>query len=760
MKHFCDTKAFYVLIAGLLAGQFAYGCSEEHQLLLDTDQVDITPDTDPEPEPGPDPEPEPDPYPDPEPDPDPGIYDPDQPQPDPGQPEPDPGQPEPDPGQPEPDPGQPEPDPGQPEPDPGQPEPDPGQPEPDPGQPEPDPGQPEPDPGQPEPDPGQPEPDPGECPPAKEGQSCNGPLHDCGVNVCRNGQCVTEAVTDGHICRESAGVCDIEERCDGQSVDCPADAKQPSSTVCRASAGVCDIEERCDGQTVDCPADAKQPSSTVCRASAGVCDKEEKCDGQSVNCPADAKQPSSTVCRASAGVCDKEEKCDGQSVNCPADAKQPTSTVCQKAAGKCDQDVKCDGSNAKCPAKVITVKNSCVCPMRKAGPTKASAVKSMDYSGFLLRSRYWTAYEEYTDLLKQSLKTVSVKNLNFNREMQVMTKDLAKKYTKTKETGQSDNYLMTNFGSWVGYKKGWFWNDGDVKTDKWIPQGMTVGSVDGFKFAIVSWHYTNNERVRISIVDTNDLSKAPKYRNILLVQPTKDGSYKNIPNHASGVALAWPYLYEADSSSSKGLRVFDMRNILKVDTSDACDNVLGKSGSKFCAYGYAYVLPQAGAYYSNADSINTNSECKISFSYLSYDEGEGPHILAGEYVKDEFHARLVRWPLADSGKLKTVKAKDGGEDITVAQPDAAWYAGERNLQGGVTAKVDGKLYFLLTATRNAGALNVTTTSSYGKLLLANKDQWSYRPEGIAVTGNQVWVATEGNENPRGIFYADLKTVVK
>ena len=569
--------------------------------------------------------------------------------------------------------------------------------DPDPG--DPDPG--DPDPG--DPDPGDPDPEEpvleGCADPANEGAACayEGTVPVCAKAVCKALTCTLVPVDAGKVCRSAAGVCDIQDTCDGTSIECPADAKQPTSMVCRKSAGVCDIQETCDGKSNDCPADKKQPNSYVC----------------------------------------------------------------SKKSGSCDVDVKCDGSGDACPAKTLTVKTSCACPKRDGGPSAANKMLKIDYSGYLLRSRYWSAYEGYIDTLKKSLSAVSIDKLNYNREMQTITSALAKSYTKTKESGQSSNFLTTSFSSWPGYKKGWYWNDGDVKTGSWVPQGMTVGESSGFKVAIVGWHYTDNKRTRISIINTNDLSGNLKYRHVLLVQPNKDGSYTNVQNHIGGLALVWPYLYEADSASSKGLRVFDMRNILQVSTDDACDSVLGKSGSKFCAYGYKYVLPQIGAYYSNADSIGTNDSCKITFSYISYDEGDGPHILAGEYVKDAFNGRIVRWPLAGNGKLKTVKAKaTDGSEINVAQPDGAWYSGERNLQGAISTKASGALKFLLTSTRNAGALRITSTDKLGSLLKAPDKKWSYRPEGIAITGNQLWIATEGNENPRAVYYSDLNTVLK
>jgi cysteine-rich repeat protein len=154
----------------------------------------------------------------------------------------------------------------------------------------------------------------------------------------------------GQVCRTSAGVCDVQETCNGSSASCPANGFQPSSTQCRSSAGVCDPAENCTGAAAACPSDARSPSSTTCRASTGVCDPLEHCDGTSVTCPADVISPSSTVCRPVAGVCDVAENCDGSTGACPADDFQPSTVECRGVAGVCDVAENCSGSGANCPA--------------------------------------------------------------------------------------------------------------------------------------------------------------------------------------------------------------------------------------------------------------------------------------------------------------------------------------------------------------------------------------------------------------------------
>jgi hypothetical protein len=92
------------------------------------------------------------------------------------------------------------------------------------------------------------------------------------------------------VCSGTSGTCDDVKRTD----------------VCRPAAGVCDVEESCDGVANDCPADAK--STAVCRAVAGVCDAAESCDGNSDACPADGFQPDETPCN-DGNSCSSHDRC-------------------------------------------------------------------------------------------------------------------------------------------------------------------------------------------------------------------------------------------------------------------------------------------------------------------------------------------------------------------------------------------------------------------------------------------------------------------
>ena len=185
--------------------------------------------------------------------------------------------------------------------------------------------------------------------PAFAGTSCRAPAGVCDLEEKCTGADL-DCPADGKstaVCRPAAGVCDLEERCDGASDDCPPDAVASAATVCRSEAGPCDVAELCTGSGVDCPADAFRSSATVCRAAGGGCDVAEHCTGSGPACPPDVK--STDPCRAAAGICDVAERCDGVHDDCPADAFAPSSTVCRPSNGVCDPAEHCTGGGPLCP---------------------------------------------------------------------------------------------------------------------------------------------------------------------------------------------------------------------------------------------------------------------------------------------------------------------------------------------------------------------------------------------------------------------------
>lgn len=137
-----------------------------------------------------------------------------------------------------------------------------------------------------------------------EGVCCNTECGRDGDSACQacavaaggqvDGTCGPRAA--GTTCRGAAGACDVAEKCDGVSLECPTDAKVAAGTSCRGASGVCDVGEACDGVSADCPDDRVDPAGVTCRPAAGSCDLAETCTGTSGACPANKFKPDLSLC--------------------------------------------------------------------------------------------------------------------------------------------------------------------------------------------------------------------------------------------------------------------------------------------------------------------------------------------------------------------------------------------------------------------------------------------------------------------------------
>jgi hypothetical protein len=213
-----------------------------------------------------------------------------------------------------------------------------------------------------------------------------------------------------------------------------------------------------------------------------------------------------------------------------------------------------------------------------------------------------------------------------------------------------------------GLETGFRFASGDNSDCKSYPQGITTsrdavgtansGNYDGHQLILVSW-YTNDvcdgkgERSRITLVDW-DATFPNMYRKILLVEPTGTAAvpnFKDIPVHAGGVSWYGDYLYLADTG--RGMRVFDMRKILKTNTGGTADQIGRQSDTVYYAHNYAYVLPQIGTITSN-----TTSGTSLRWSSISLDR-VSPSIVMTEYTCQSACTdypnrapRAIRYPFA------------------------------------------------------------------------------------------------------------------
>ena len=186
------------------------------------------------------------------------------------------------------------------------------------------------------------------------------------------------------------------------------------------------------------------------------------------------------------------------------------------------------------------------------------------------------------------------------------------------------------------------WDSADNDVDYWIPQGITGSSdavgaegnaiVGGHKEILVSWYSNNGKGGRITVVNADQLSGA-KYRHILLVVPNASGNFGLVDTHAGGIAWYGNYLYVAETNT--GLRVFDMRHIIKVPRKRENETL-----------GYSYILPQAGVY-------TTPNNPGVVFSSVSVDRSQANHALVtSEFRQEAVGGRIFRWKInQDTGLL-------------------------------------------------------------------------------------------------------------
>ena len=386
---------------------------------------------------------------------------------------------------------------------------------------------------------------------------------------------------------------------------------------------------------------------------------------------------------------------------------------------------------------------TCVCPFHGpiAGYAEHDGLTAIDAASFVIADTdTWAAAAAHFDGL--GLPVVTLDALPLNR-------------TGTAPAGA----LKTALQGMVSYKGGFEWEPGDQSVTYWVPQGLSPGvTAGGKKMVVASWHYDethiaddpnpplvgNDKGIRLSFADVTSVGGDIPYRHLLFVERDAAAGFRSVNIHAGGLAWVGSYLYVADTS--RGVRVFDLSRILQVSTAAECATRIGKNGANHCAYGYAYVLPQVGAFSFPA---GLSAVCKPAFSFISLDDTSSPpSIVSGEYDNDPvtgIYSRLLRWPLDPAtGKLAP------GSNGTV-HPSAAWYAGNRNLQGA--ASVDGK--FFLDATRYNGSLFTGAPGQASKVYKATAGDWVYMAEGIQrAPDGLLWIVTEGHASmPRVVVSA-------
>lgn len=129
-------------------------------------------------------------------------------------------------------------------------------------------------------------------------------------------------------------------------------------------------------------------------------------------------------------------------------------------------------------------------------------------------------------------------------------------------------------------------------SESWYPQGIS-SSVDAGDskynknhLFLVSWYAKKDKEkgARISFINTS--VSPPKYRHVLLVEPSGTSSkpsFKSVEVHAGGIAWYGNLLYVQDTDH--GARLFDVDHIYKVKDGDGVGR---QQDGSYHAYGYKY----------------------------------------------------------------------------------------------------------------------------------------------------------------------------
>lgn len=290
------------------------------------------------------------------------------------------------------------------------------------------------------------------------------------------------------------------------------------------------------------------------------------------------------------------------------------------------------------------------------------------------------------------------------------------------DNANHDRTALPSSFSIGGLSGGFRFDSGDNSDCTNYPQGITTsrdavgtansGNYDGHQLVVVSWYTKDScdgdqERSRITLVDW-DATYPNQYRKVLLVEPTGTAAvpnFKDIPIHAGGVSWYGDYLYVADTG--RGMRVFDMRKILKTNTGGTADQIGRQSSGVYYAHNYAYALPQIGTITSS-----TTSGTNLAWSTISLDRVSKSMVMteytcsSGCTAYPNRPSRAIRYPFA-SGATTFAASTTASQALQLP-----WY----NLNG--VASHNGRWWFnssgqkqLYYWTPTAGATTFSWVSS-------------------------------------------------
>lgn len=283
-----------------------------------------------------------------------------------------------------------------------------------------------------------------------------------------------------------------------------------------------------------------------------------------------------------------------------------------------------------------------------------------------------------------------------------------------------------------------------------FPQGITTsrdalgnahgGRYEGHDLAMISWYSQSGcggstVSSRITLADL-DPRHPDSYADVLLVEPTGTAaapSFDDVDIHVGGIAWYGDLLYVADTSN--GMRVFDLRTILRTDPSGDEALIGRQSDGRYRAHHYSYVLPQIGTI------TDTSSGDPLLWSTVSVDRSSGSLVMA-EYTCRERTAtgacaspplrptRAVRFPFAH-GSTKFARVTRATQALQtdhfkiqgVASHDGAWW---------FASSGDKTLYYDVPGSESVAHAWVSycESLSYAEDRHGNEQLWSLREDAV------------------------------
>ncbi|MCX4904549.1 hypothetical protein [Streptomyces sp. NBC_00878] len=325
------------------------------------------------------------------------------------------------------------------------------------------------------------------------------------------------------------------------------------------------------------------------------------------------------------------------------------------------------------------------------------------------------------------------------------------------------------------------WDDGDAKTQKWLPQSVTTsGDADNDgkwgddRVILAGWTHNDDKAgepaddkglARVAVIDANDPDNLT-YRWVLLVAPVSGGQdFEAVRSRLGGMVWYQDKLIVTAKNGAdhdSALYVFDMNRILQADVDSP---EVGKVDGGWSARGYQYVMPAIGSYSLTGGACDASNDNGVPcFGSISLDRTSTPDsLVANEWFSSggteparvwryDFSTASDRAGLLGSDARDNVNADDAYETKAVGlqgvlshkpsgASEADWYTGydpgSRDRHGTLWRQSEG-------TAKAAKCGSGVAYACWGR----HTESLSYWQE----TG-ELWTLTESAANPERVLYA-------